>query len=83
VLSPEAIAALVRARNAGVEALDDIAAAYCGQDRAATGRTYLRENVRYALGQREQEGLRRYFELAEQHGVVETVKPLTFYEAGI
>jgi chorismate dehydratase len=79
VLSPAALAALVEARDAGVAASDAIADAYCGPERAALGRAYLRDNIKYDLGEREAAGLRRYYELAEKHGVVERVRPPEYF----
>jgi chorismate dehydratase len=78
-LGRPAIEALVRARDEGVAASDLIADAYCGPERAAAGRAYLRENIQYGLGEREEQGLRRYFELAEKHGVVDAVRAPAFY----
>jgi hypothetical protein len=63
------VAALLAARDAGVSASDEIAAAYCGPERAARGIAYLRNNIRYTLGGREEAGLRQYFELAAKHGL--------------
>ncbi len=81
VLSPRAIALLADARDAGVAASDEVATAYCGEARAGLGRRYLRENMRYHLGTREEAGLRRYFELAEKHGVVAQAREPKFYAA--
>lgn len=66
------IAALQAARAAGVAALDAIADAYCGPERAAIGRCYLRKNMRYGLGPAERAGLERFFELAVADGLVDT-----------
>jgi chorismate dehydratase len=74
-----AMDALIAARDAGVAASDAVAVAYCGAERAELCRRYLRENIRYDLGIREEAGLRRYFELAEKHGVVDTVPGPLFY----
>ena len=79
VLSPEALGALRHARAAGVAASDAIAEAYCGPERAALGRAYLRENIKYALGEREVAGLVKYYELAEKHGVVDGFSTPAFY----
>lgn len=72
---------LADARDRGVKAAADIAAAYCGAERAAQGEAYLRENIRYLLGEREEQGLLRYYELAEKHGLIDEVKPVEYYEA--
>jgi chorismate dehydratase len=79
VLAGAQIDALARARDAGVAASDAIAAAYCGPERAAQGEAYLRENIRYTLGAREEAGLRTYYELALKHGVVDEVQPLAWF----
>ena len=60
-------------------ASDAIADAYCGPERAALGRAYLRDNIQYALGEREAAGLRKYYELAAKHGVIDVVRPAVFY----
>jgi chorismate dehydratase len=78
-LSRDAVAALLRARDAGVAASDEVADAYCGGTRAGLCRAYLRENMRYYLGTREEAGLRQYFELAEKHGVVAAAAEPKFY----
>jgi chorismate dehydratase len=78
-LSPEAVAALAAARDAGVKASDRIAADYCSPDQVALGQTYLKDNINYHLGAREEAGLRRYYELALKHEVVGALRPLVFY----
>jgi len=78
-LSHAAVSALVAARDAGVAESDAIAETYCGPGRAARGREYLRENIYYMLGDREEEGLRLYYELAERHGIVDKVLVPEFY----
>jgi chorismate dehydratase len=79
VLTPGDVAALSAARDAGVAASDQIADAYCGPERAALGRAYLRENIKYSLGDREQAGLLEFYRLAERHGVVDRAGPVEFY----
>jgi len=78
-LSHAAVSALVAARDAGVAESDAIAETYCGPGRAARGKEYLRENIYYMLGDREEEGLRLYYELAERHGIVDKVLVPEFY----
>ena len=80
VLSAAHVAALQAARDGGVADSDRIGAEYCGRERAAFCQSYLRENIRYTLGEGERAGLSRYYELAEQYGLVEAASPLTFYE---
>jgi chorismate dehydratase len=79
-LSNDHVSELVTARDRGVRAADAIAAEYCGADRTERGRTYLRENIRYTLGEREEAGLRRFYELAAHHGVVDETRPLGWYQ---
>jgi len=79
VLSPDALAALGDARDAGVAGSDAIANAYGGPDRAALNRAYLRDNIKYVLGEREAAGLQRYYDLAEKHGVIERVRTPVFF----
>jgi chorismate dehydratase len=78
-LPHEAMAALLAARDGGVAASDEVAAAYCGPERTPLCQAYLRQNIRYSLGEREEAGLRMYYELAGKHGLVETVAPPAFY----
>jgi predicted solute-binding protein len=78
-LSSEDVAELIAARNRGVVASDEIAAEYCGPARASLGQAYLRDNIRYSLGDREQAGLRHFFELALKHDVVEETRELEWY----
>lgn len=79
VLSAEAVDALIHAKDAGVAASDQVAAAYCAPEHVALGQAYLRENIEYTLGGREIEGVRRYYQLAEKHGVVDSIRAPEFY----
>jgi hypothetical protein len=79
VLSADALAALGEARDAGVAQSDAIADAYCGRARAALCRAYLRDNIRYALGEREAAGLQHYYDLAARHGVIDQVRAPVFF----
>ena len=78
-LSRAAVEVLGAARDAGVAESDTIAETYCGPDRAARGKAYLRENIYYVLGDREEEGLRTYYDFAGRHGVVDRVVAPEFY----
>nr|MBA2304434.1 hypothetical protein [Acidobacteriota bacterium] len=64
----------------GVSAADEIATAYCGEARAALGRAYLRDNIQYAMGERETAGLRAYFELAARHSLIDAPREPLFYQ---
>lgn len=79
VLTGRHLEALTVARDRGVAASDEVATAYCGPGRAERGRAYLRENIKYLLGEREQAGLRKFYELAEKHGVVDRATAPAFY----
>jgi chorismate dehydratase len=78
-LSHEALAALAAARDHGVANRDRIADDYCGPERRALCRAYLRDNIQYVLGDREAEGLRRYYELAAAHELVESARTPVFF----
>lgn len=79
VLDARHVEALTGARDHGVAASDEIAAGYCGPGRADLGRRYLRENIYYRLGEREEAGLRRYYELAAKHGLIDTAREVRAY----
>lgn len=78
-LSDKAVEALVTAKDAGAAASDQVAAAYCAPDQLEVGRAYLSENIKYTFGEREEAGLRRYYQLAERHGVVDRICAPVFY----
>lgn len=80
-IGPEHVAALGAARDAGVRAADEIAAAYCGDDdeRVRVGRAYLRENMRYVLDERGRAGLTRFFESAIALRIASGDAALRFY----
>ena len=79
-LTPEDIHLLQRARDQGVADADGVARAYYPGDRArqAVARQYLRDNIRYALGAEELEGLRAFYRYAAEAGLVRDAE-LTFY----
>jgi chorismate dehydratase len=75
------VAALQVARDTGLTATAAI-----GRDifpdspeKAARADLYLRENVKYALGEPEMAGLRRFYELAAEVGVLPAAERPTFY----
>ncbi len=76
------VVALQEARDAGVADSDAIAEAYAGAEKGPICKSYLRDNIQYQLGEREAAGLRRYFELAATHDVIDAARPAEFYEAG-
>lgn len=83
------IARLHQARAEGIAVSDTLADAYAASYQARTGvaadpavaRRYLRENIKYDLGEREHEGLVRFYETARLSGVIDIVQPVRFYAA--
>ena len=82
VASPAQCRALHNARDLGVANLRTIASNVGGGDPVREARTlvYLRDNLKYGLGEREAAGLRRFHELGVEIGVVAALKPLRFYQ---
>lgn len=78
---PEHVAELNAARERGVAAIDEIARIESRGDRAreqlAAG--YLRDNLKYGLGEREMAGLRRFHELASDQGIGPGLRDLRFF----
>jgi chorismate dehydratase len=79
VLPPHAVRALREARDAAVAASDEVAASYCGPALAALGQAYLRDNIQYVLGDPEIAGLRRYYDLASRHPLIDAPREPLFY----
>ena len=73
--------ALQEARDRGVAHVAEIAREFAHGDRARETQalSYLRDNLKYGLGEREREGLRRFHELAAELGLVPSLQPLRFY----
>ena len=73
--------ALAQARDLGAAHLPEIARTAGGGDPDLERRSlvYLRDNLKYGLGDGEVAGLRRFHELAAEVGVVAGVKPLKFF----
>jgi chorismate dehydratase len=80
-LTPAHVAALAAARDRGLEALDTLALEAAAGDpvRAGTFASYLRHNLRYTFGPREQAGLERFHALAAEVGHTARALPLRFY----
>lgn len=74
--------ALQQARDSGVANVQNIAGEVGAGDPVREARTlvYLRDNLKYGLGEREAAGLRRFHELGVETGVVAALKPLRFYQ---
>ncbi len=79
--SPAQCAALLASRKQGEANLAEIARVVAGGDHAveASSLVYLRDNLKYGLGDREAAGLRRFLELGVEVGVAVALKPLRFY----
>ena len=73
VADEEDIAALQRARNGGVTQSETIAREYFPDslEHQAVGARYLRDNIKYYLGDEERAGLERFYAYAVEAGVVE------------
>ena len=82
-LMPGDVALLQRARDEGVAAADGVAHAYYPDDpgREAVARRYLRDNIRYVLGDEELEGLRTFYRYAAEEGLVSGAQELRFFQA--
>jgi len=75
---------LQHARDAGVAHVEEVAASYYPDDAArqqVAGR-YLRDNIRYFLGDEELDGLRTYYRYASELGLVRFDGTLRFYDQG-
>jgi chorismate dehydratase len=79
--TPEQCRALLAARRRGEARVGEIAHQVAAGDPAVEARTlrYLRDNLKYGLGDREAAGLRRFHALAAELGLVPGLKPLRFY----
>ena len=80
-VGPDAVLALQEARDRGLGATAAIGrqAFPDSPEKAARADRYLREDVRYALGEPEVQGLRRFYELAAEVGVVPAAAVPKFY----
>jgi chorismate dehydratase len=72
---------LQEARDRGVAHLADIAREVGGGNADVERRSlvYLRDNLKYGLGEAESAGLRRFHELAAEIGLVPALRPLEFF----
>jgi chorismate dehydratase len=80
-LSSDDVKTLVRARDEGVKRPAELAAEYLSDaPRWQTlGADYLRDNIKYYFGEREQAGLELFYRFAAEAGVVERAQPLRFF----
>jgi chorismate dehydratase len=81
VLTAAHLAALARSRDRGLASFEALADEAAAGDPARRGTLlrYLRHNLRYAFGPREQAGLERFYALAAEVGVASRVLPLRFF----
>ena len=82
-VTPEEVEALQRARDEGVAHAADVARAYFPDDpaREAVAKQYLRDNIRYFLGDEELEGLRMFYRYAAELDLASFDGTLRFYHA--
>ena len=80
-LTAEDVTALQQARDAGVAQPDRIARAYFAHEpeHHALGAQYLRDNIKYHLGDAERAGLETFYRYAAETGVVANAGRLDFY----
>jgi chorismate dehydratase len=80
-LNDDDVRALGRARDAGVACSDAIAREYFPDSPAhqAVGAAYLRDNIKYHLGEDERAALELFYRYAVEAGVVEQETALRFY----
>ena len=83
VLTPDDVRELQGARDRGESQSEAIAADYFREapDHQAAGAGYLRDNIKYHLGDLEREGLERFYRYAVEAGVVPEADALRFYPA--
>ena len=80
VLTAEDVEALQRARDEGVRRIAEIAAGCFSDPRQQSiGARYLRDNIKYDLGDDERAGLELFFQYAAEAGAVKRAQPLRFY----
>lgn len=81
ILDREDIAALQQARDRGLKATEAIGRQMYPDDptKASRADRYLRDNVKYALGEPEVAGLRRFYELAAEVGALPAAETPQFY----
>ena len=82
VLSVDDVAHVQAARTAGEGDIDGIVSVFFPGDPAGQrlGARYLRENIRFGLGPREQQGFERFAQLAAQIGAAPAPVPLRFFK---
>jgi chorismate dehydratase len=76
------VAALQQARDEGVDRPDELAREYLSgtPERQAAGARYLRDNIKYYLGDDERAGLETFYRYAAEAGLVSSPGELRFFE---
>jgi chorismate dehydratase len=80
-MGQDEVVLLQRARDEGVAASDEVARAYYPDDpgRQTVAKQYLRDNIRYVLGDEELEGLRTFYRYAAEQDLVTFDGTLKFF----
>jgi len=83
VLRAADVAELQRARDEGIKRSEEIAREYLADspEHQRLGAAYLRDNIKYVLGDEERAGLQTFYRYAAEAGVVEESGTLRFYES--
>jgi chorismate dehydratase len=81
-LTGEDVAALQRAKDEGVARPEELAREYLAEapERQPLGARYLRDNIKYDLGEDERAGLEAFYRYAAEIAVVDRADPPTFYD---
>ncbi len=82
-LTTSDITALQETRDDGVTHAKEVAREYflTQPERQETGERYLRDNIRYGLGEAERAGLETFYRYAAEAGVVESAGTVRFFDA--
>jgi chorismate dehydratase len=82
VLTPADVRALQQARDEGRRDSDEVAAEYFAAqpDRQGFGASYLRQHIRYHVGERERAALDLFFTMAAEIAAAPRARPICFYE---
>lgn len=80
-LEPADVTALQRARDEGVRHPGEVARAAFPNDpvRHSVGERYLRDNIKYVLGDEERVGLETFYRYAAEVGMIASAPPVRFY----
>ena len=84
-LSPNEVELLIKSKDRGVNALDEIAEAHAENHTHTSSfyTKYLRDNLTYNLGDLELKGLLKFYELAQIRGLISEIPELRFYTRSV